>query len=133
MLKFGAIWQRFDMRETNEEKGIKPVVWVGSSLEDFKEFPREVQREIGYALYQAQIGEKHHKTKPLKGFSGVWEIRSDYATDTYRAVYATRIGDKIYVLHCFQKKSKRGISTPKKEIDLIRKRLQIAQELAKGD
>lgn len=106
---------------------------MGSSLEDLTKFPRDVQREIGYALYQAEIGEKHHKAKPLKGFSGVWEIRSDYRTDTYRAVYATKIGNRIYVLHCFIKKSKRGISTPKKEIDLIRKRLQIARELAKGD
>ena len=119
------------MRENNEENRIKPVFWVGSSVQDLKTFPSEVQREIGYALYQAQIGEKHHKTKTLKGFSGVMEIRSDYATDTYRAVYATKIGNKIYVLHCFQKKSKRGISTPKKEIDLIRRRLREAQELAR--
>lgn len=119
--------------KTNEENGKKDTVFVGSSLEDLTKFPRDVQREIGYALYQAEIGEKHHKAKPLKGFSGVWEIRSDYRTDTYRAVYATKIGNRIYVLHCFIKKSKRGISTPKKEIDLIRKRLQIARELAKGD
>lgn len=120
------------MRETNEENGIKPTVWVGTSLEDLKEFPNQVQREVGYALYQAQIGEKHHKTKPLKGFSGVMEIVSNYATDTYRAVYATKIGDAIYVLHTFQKKSKRGVRTPKKEIDLILRRLKMAQELAKG-
>jgi len=121
------------MREKSEENKIKPVIWIGSSLEDLERFPKEVQREIGYALYQTQIGEKHHKTKSLKGFSGVMEIVSRYATDTYRAVYATKIGNAIYILHCFQKKSKKGISTPKKEIDLIRKRLQIAQELARRD
>ena len=73
---------------------IKPVVFVGTSLEDLNEFPRDVQREIGYALHQAQIGEKHRKTKLLKGFSGVMEIRSDYRTNTYRAVYAAKIDDK---------------------------------------
>jgi phage-related protein len=116
----------------NQRNRIKPAVWVGTSLEDLREFPNQVQREFGYALYQAQIGEKHHKTKPLKGFSGVMEIVSNHATDTYRAVYATKIDDAIYVLHTFQKKSKRGTSTPKKEIALIKRRLKIAQDLAKG-
>ncbi|MBI1930687.1 type II toxin-antitoxin system RelE/ParE family toxin [Candidatus Poribacteria bacterium] len=122
----------FDGDETERERPIKPVVWVGTSHDDLKQFPDDVQDEMGYALYVAQMGDKHPKAKLLKGFSGVWEIRSDYATDTYRAVYATKIGDAIYALHAFQKKSKRGISTPKKEVDLIRQRLKIAQELAKG-
>lgn len=120
------------MRETEQEQE-KPVVWVGSSLKDLKEFPAEVQDEMGYALYSAQIGDKHPKAKPLTGFSGVMEIRSNYKSDTYRAVYATKIGDKIYVLHAFQKKSKRGSQTPKKEIDLIKRRLRRAQELAQGE
>ena len=81
-------------------------MWVGTSLEDLKGFPNQVQREFGYALYQAQIGERHHKTKPLKGFSSVVEIVSNYATDTYRAVYTTKIDDAIYVLHTFQKNLK---------------------------
>ena len=63
----------------NEKDWIKPVVWVGTSLENLKGFPNQVQREFGYALYQAQIGERHHKTKPLKGFSSVVEIVSNYA------------------------------------------------------
>ena len=68
--------------------------------------------------------------KPLKGIgSGIFEIRADYRTDTYRAVYAVKIGERIYVLHCFQKKSRRGIKTPKRDIDLIKRRLRIAQEL----
>ena len=120
------------MKETIEERTIKSVVWIGTSYEELKAFPDNVQDEMGYALYVAQMGDKHPKAKPLKGFSGVMEIRSDYATDTYRAVYTTKIGEVIYVLHAFQKKSKRGISTPKKEIDLIRRRLHQAQELAKG-
>ena len=120
------------MRETEQEHRIQPIVWMGSSHADLKEFPSDVQDEIGYALYVAQIRDKHPKAKPLKGFSGVMEIRSDYASDTYRAVYTTKIGDAIYVLHAFQKKSKRGIRTPKKEIDLIKRRLRMAQNLAKG-
>ena len=119
------------MRETEQEQE-KPLDWVGSSHEDLKEFPADVQDEMGYALYIAQIGDKHPKAKPLKGFSGVMEIRSNYASDTYRAVYTTKIGDKIYVLHAFQKKSKKGIQTPKKELNLIKRRLQRAQELAQG-
>ena len=119
------------MRETEQEQE-KPVVWVGSSHNDLKEFPAEAQDEIGYALYIAQIGDKHPKAKPLKGFSGVMEIRSNYASNTYRTVYTTKIGDRIYVLHAFQKKSTRGIQTPQKEINLIKRRLQRAQELAQG-
>ena len=120
------------MRKTEQELEIKPLVWVGSSHEDLKEFPSEVQQEIGYALYVAQEGDKHPKAKLLKGFSGVMEIRSGYLTNTYRAVYTTKIGDAIYVLHAFQKKAKRGVQTPKKEIDLIKRRLKVAQGLAEG-
>lgn len=109
---------------------IKPVIWVGSSYRDLKNFPSEVQKDIGYALWLAQVGEKHDKSKPLKGFSGVMEIVSDYRTDTYRTVYTVKLGPKLYVLHAFQKKSKRRIATPKKEIDVIRKRLQEARRLA---
>jgi len=112
---------------------IKPIVWIGSSHKDLSEFPRAVQREVGYALWLAQSGEKYEKTKPLKGFSGVMEIVSDYQTDTYRTIYAIKLGTRIYILHAFQKKSKRGIATPKKEIDTIRKRLQQARQLAQED
>ena len=120
------------MRGTVHEYQIKPLVQIGSSHEDLKEFPTAVQDEIGYALYVAQIGDKHPKTKPLKGFSGVMEVRSDYASDTYRAVYTTKIGDVIYVLHAFQKKSKRGIETPRRELALIKRSLRIALGLAGG-
>lgn len=120
------------MKETEQEHETRPIVWVHSSHEDLKRFPSEVQDEMGYALYVAQIGDKHPKAKPLRGFSGIMEIRSDYASNTYRAVYTIKIADTIYVLHAFQKKSKRGIETPKKEINLIKRRLKIAQTLAKG-
>ena len=86
--------------------------------------------EVGYALYVAQEGDKHPKAKPLKGFTGVMEIRSTFRTNTYRSIYTTKINEKIYVLHAFQKKSKKGIQTPRQEIDIIRRRLKIAQDLA---
>ena len=120
------------MREPGQEHEIKSLVWIGSSHEDLTEFPPEVQHEMGYALYVAQEGDKHPKAKPLKGFSSVMEIRSSYRANTYRAVYTTNIGDAIYVLHAFQKKAKRGIQTPKKEIALIKRRLKIAQDLSEG-
>lgn len=120
------------MRRLEQEHEIKPIIWVRSSHKDLKEFPPEVQDEMGYALYVAQVGDKHPKARPLKGFPGIMQVRSDYASDTYRAVYTTKIGDAIYVLHAFQKKSKRGIETPKREIDRIKRRLKIAQDLAKG-
>ncbi len=119
------------MQNTESEK-LKPIVWVGPSLKDLRKFPNEVQREIGYALYQAQVGKKHHNTKPLKGFDGVMEILSDYDKDTYRGVYAYKLGDDIYMLHTFQKKSKKGIKTPKEEIEIVKQRLKRAKEIAEG-
>lgn len=107
----------------------KPVRWVGSSRRDLKTFPKVVQRHIGQALYAAQLGEEYPTVKALKGFGGrsVLEIVADYNTDTWRAVYTARLGDEIYVLHTFQKKSKKGIATPQKDIELIRQRLALAQ------
>jgi len=109
---------------------IKALQWIGSSLEDLKAFPKPVKDKMGYALYEAQLGEKSYVAKPLKGFSGagVLEIVSNHDGDTYRAVYTVRFKDIIYVLHAFQKKSKTGISTPKKDMDLIANRLLIAQK-----
>ena len=113
-----------------DELLVKPVIWIGSSFRDLREFPREVQKDVGYALWIAQMGEKHNKVKPLKGFNGVMEIVSEFKTDAYRAVYAVKLGNTIYVLHAFQKKSTRGIATPKKEMDVIRKRFLEARQLA---
>ena len=103
---------------------VRDVTWVGDSREQVRSFPQAARKIVGEALRFAQQGEKHPKAKPLRGIgSGVLEIVARYDTDTYRAVYAVRISETIYVLHAFQKKSTRGSSTPKKEIDLIRQRL----------
>jgi phage-related protein len=108
---------------------IKPVEWIGSSYKDFKAFPDEVKDHMGYALHLAQIGDKHEDAKPLKGFggAGVLEIVSDYVGDTYRAVYTVKFALAIYVLHVFQKKSKTGIKTPLMDIELIQRRLKLAE------
>jgi phage-related protein len=110
---------------------LKPVVWIGPSLEDLRRFPEEVQRVMGYALYVAQVGGKHPRAKPLKGFrgAGVLEVVDDYQGDTYRAVYTVRYADAVYVLHAFQKKSTRGIETPARDIAVVRARLQQAERL----
>jgi phage-related protein len=112
---------------------VKLLVWIGSSLKDLREFPDEVKDEMGFALYEAQCGLKPMTAKPLKGFggAGVLEVVSDYQTDTYRAVYTVRLEDRIYVLHAFQKKSKKGIAMPKSDLELIKRRLRQAGELHK--
>ncbi|HTC64828.1 MAG TPA: type II toxin-antitoxin system RelE/ParE family toxin [Candidatus Saccharimonadales bacterium] len=110
------------------ESTLKPVRWVGSSLDDLRSFPEEVRRQIGQALYSAQKGETDPAAKPMKGFSGatVMEIVAPFDGDTWRGVYTVRLKGVVYVLHVFQKKSKSGIATPKKEIDLIHVRLATA-------
>ena len=112
------------------EKQTKPVVWIGSSHEDWKDFPDDVQDVMGYALHLAQCGEKAHNAKPLIGFKGtsVLEITDNYQTDTYRAVYTVKFEGVVYILHAFQKKSKKGIATPKSDIQLIEQRLKKARE-----
>ena len=108
---------------------LKPVRWVGSSRRDLRTFPKSVERDVGQALYAAQCGDEYPSVKALKGFGGrsVLEIVALDDTATYRAVYTLRLADAIYVLHAFQKKSKKGIATPQKEIDLINKRLADAE------
>ena len=108
---------------------VRPVRWVGSALRDLKEFPRAVQRDIGQALYAAQCGVAYPSIKALKGFRGasVLEIGSPFETDTYRSVYTVQFGSAIYVLHAFKKKAKKGRKTPKKEMDLIKTRLEAAR------
>ncbi len=90
---------------------------------------------FGYALHQAQMGGKHGQAKPLRGFgsAGVLEVVENAGGGTFRAVYTVKIGDAVYVLHCFQKKSTHGIATPKADIDLIRERLKAAEAHAKGE
>ena len=96
--------------------------------------PDDVVDVFGFALHLAQLGRKHGQAKPLKGFggAGVLEVIEDHKGDTYRAVYTVKIADIVYVLHCFQKKSTKGMETPKHEMDLIRERLKAAQSHAKG-
>lgn len=113
-----------------EAPHIKSLIWIGSSRKDLNSFPEDVKDVMGYALYQAQLGLKAASAKPLRGFggAGIFEIVEDYQSDTYRAVYAVKFSEFVYVLHAFQKKSKRGIATPKPDIDLIKKRLNVAEE-----
>src|SRR6266566_7322104 len=103
----------------------RPVMWIGSSRRDLRGFPRAIRRDLGQALYTAQQGETDPSAKPLRGFGGgsVLEIVARHDGDTWRAVYTVRFAEAVYVLHAFQKKSKRGIDTPKHEMELIRQRL----------
>jgi phage-related protein len=109
----------------------KDVTWIASSLDDLKEFPDPVKQSMGFALFQAQRGGKHPQAKPLKGFKGggVLEAIEDFDGDTYRTVYTVRFAEVLYVLHAFQKKSKKGIATPKHEMDLVKARLKMAETL----
>ena len=108
----------------------KKIDWIGSSREDLRSFSEEVRQDIGYALYEVQRGLKPQVSKPLKGFggAGVLEIIENSSGDAYRAVYTVRFQKVIYVLHCFQKKSKHGVKTSQQDIDLIKQRLWLAGE-----
>lgn len=110
--------------------GERRIDFIGSSREDLRGLPDEARQDIGYALFEAQRGLKPASAKPLKGFSGsrVLEIVENFSSGTYRVVYTVRFEEVIYVLHCFQKKSKHGIKTPKQDIDLIKRRLKSAEE-----
>jgi len=111
----------------------RPLIWVGSSKKDLLELPTEVRRLIGHVLHFAQCGDQHDAAKVLKGFgdAGVVEVIASEANGTYRAVYTVRFAAAVFVLHCFQKKSTRGIATPQREIEIIRQRLQTAERIAK--
>ena len=109
---------------------MKPVQWIGSSLDDLREFPEEVRSEAGHSLYLAQLGGKAINAVPMVGFGGanVVEVVIDSAGNTFRAVYTVRFAKAIYVLHAFQKKSKRGSKTPEPDIRLIHQRLKMAKD-----
>jgi len=108
---------------------MRALVFVGSSRKDLMELPDRARQAAGYGLYLAQIGEKSDRAIPMKGFDGtsVVEIRIDDDGETYRAVYTVAFAERVYVLHCFQKKAKRGIATLQREIDLIKQRLKEAR------
>ncbi len=109
---------------------MKPIIWVASCKRDLGSLPNEAQDEIGYALFQAQLGEKSDKAKPLKGFCGaaVLEIVEYSVGGTYRAVYTVKFKDAIAVLHVFQKKSTHGIKTSAQDIELIKNRFKLAEQ-----
>ena len=108
----------------------KRLIFVGDSRRILCEFPEPVQRHVGYAIYQAQIGNKHQDAKLLRGLSGgILEVVSNHSGDTFRTVYTVKLRNAVYVLHAFQKKAKHGIATPKSEIDLVKQRLRRAIEI----
>ncbi|MGA2608373.1 MAG: type II toxin-antitoxin system RelE/ParE family toxin [Terriglobia bacterium] len=115
-----------------ESPKFRRLYWVGSSKKDLLALPEDVVDVFGYALYLAQIGRKHDQARPMKGFgsAGILEIVEDWEGNTYRAVYTVRFECGIYVLHVFQKKAKRGIATPKSDLDLIRHRMKVAEQAA---
>ncbi len=110
----------------------RPISWIKGALRDYQKFPKGTQTEIRRVLTVAAEGTKADNVKPMKGLgSGVFEIALKYRTDAYRVVYALQIGEAIWVVHAFQKKSKTGIKTPKQDIDLIKKRIKDLKELLK--
>jgi phage-related protein len=112
---------------------LKPLVWISSAKKDLLALPADVVDVFGYALHLAQTGKKHGQAKPLTGFgsAGVLEVVEDWRGNTYRAVYTVRFTAAVFVLHVFQKKSTRGIATPKQDLDLIKERLKLAEQIAK--
>jgi phage-related protein len=115
-----------------KELQLREITWIGNSLDNLKEFPIQVRQHIGMALDDVQNGTTPSDVKAFKDVgSGVYEIVSRFDTNTYRAVYAVKIGEDVYVLHAFQKKSKKGVATPKQDVDLIKARYKKALEVEK--
>ena len=111
---------------------MRDIVWVGKSRTDLSEFPEAVKRCLGFALYEIQKGQTPDIAKPLSQFGGgVFELRDDFDTDTYRAVYAVKLARAVYVLHAFKKKSKSGRAMPREDIALIESRLKRARQIDK--
>ncbi len=122
-------WHTMD--SVTEKPKPRELVWLGDSVDRLAGFPPRVRQRLGFALYQAQIGQRHESAKMLRGFSEtIWQVRADDPSGTFRAVYVTQLRGAIYVLHAFQKKATSGISTPERELDLVRQRLQLARRLA---
>src|SRR6266851_3664171 len=108
----------------------RPVEFIASAESDLAALPKPVKAVFGFAIFQAEIGERHPDAKPLKGFggAGVLEVVEDYDGDTYRAIYTLKFKGVIYVLDAFQKKSKKGRKTPKQDMDRIKSRLKLAEQ-----
>lgn len=108
----------------------RPISWVSAARREFEKFPAKVQTEGLAALIVAAEGSKTDNAKPLHGLgSGVFEIVLNDRAGTFRVVYAVQLGDDLWVVHAFQKKSKTGRKTPRSEIDLIRERLKRLKEM----
>lgn len=121
---------RYNLVTENKEK---LVIWIGSSKKDLMALPIEVRKFFGHALDFAQRGGQHDAAKVLKGFggAGILEVVEDDVGGTFRAVYTVKFEEAVFVLHCFQKKSKSGIATPKEHMDIIHARLKVAEAFAK--
>ena len=113
---------------------LRPLIWMGNARSNTQAFPKAVQKLVGDELQLIQYGGMPKDAKPFKGIgSGVIELAIRHAGDAFRSVVAVQLGERIYVLHAFQKKSKKGIETPKYEVDLIKKRYAQAKELARHE
>jgi phage-related protein len=111
---------------------IRQISWLKGALRDFEAFPLGAQEDAALALSVAALGGKADTAKPLKGAgSGVFEIALRHRGDAFRVIYAVQIGDALWVIHAFQKKSKTGIKTPRSEIDLVHDRLKRLKEALK--
>jgi phage-related protein len=111
-------------------KSTRPISWIKAARKDFGFFPETAQLQILSALTIAAEGEKSDVAKPLQGLgAGVFEIALRHRGDAWRVVYSVQIGDDVWVIHAFQKKSTSGIGTPKHEIDLIRDRLKRLKDI----
>jgi phage-related protein len=122
----------FEEADERETPVLRPLVWLGNSRRNIQAFPDGAQKLIGDELQLIQFGGMPKNAKPFRGVgSGVIEIALRYTGDAYRAVVAVQLGKKIYVLHAFQKKSKKGNATPKQDVDLIKQRFAEAKEIAK--
>ncbi len=107
---------------------IKPLFWIGPTREVVRGFPAVVRQQVGFGLYLVQAGDIAVDARPVKEFGGgtVLEIRTSYRGDAFRTVYTVRFSDAVYVLHAFKKKSTKGIATPRREIEVIARRMKRA-------
>lgn len=120
--------------DDHETPVLRPLVWMGNAKRSLQAFPKGAQKLIGDELQLIQFGGMPRDAKPFKGVgSGVFEIALRFEGDAYRTVLAVQLGERIYVLHAFQKKSKKGIATPKPDVDLIKQRYKEAKELAEHE
>lgn len=119
-----------DGEHNRMQSELKPLVFLGNTRRALVSFPEQVRRDFGHLLHLIQSGDTPTTTKPLSGFPvHVREIRLHYDKETYRSVYTVALGDRVYLLHVFHKKSKRGIATPKHDLEVIRSRLKEAERL----